>query len=114
MADASLVVAVVGAPHRHEFAVKIGRLVGEFRGTTPKHAVGPRLLTDLQDLVANLVNCLIPADACPTAIHEFRRIFEAALARGELPGGCAFGAMRAHVDDALEHGLLAGPHTVFN
>src|SRR5690349_9931317 len=114
MADASLVVAVVGAPHGHEFAVQVGCLVGELRGSTPEHAVRPGLRPDLQDLVANLADGLIPADARPMAVDELGWIFEAALAGGQLPRGRAFGAMRAHVDDALEHGLLAAPDAVLH
>src|SRR5262245_11653332 len=114
VANAGLVIAVVGAPHGHELAVEIGSLVGKLRRSAPEYAVRPGLLTDLQDLVANLVDGLVPADARPTAVDELGWIFQAALTGCQLASGCTFGAMRAHIDDALEYRFLTGPNAVLN
>ena len=75
VADARLVVAVVGPPHRHELAMQVGGLVGELGRSAPEDAVRPALLAQLQELVADLVDGLVPADARPFAGGELHGYF---------------------------------------
>ena len=114
VADARLVVAVVGPPHRHELAVQVGGLVGELGRPAPEDAVRPALLAQLQQLVADLGDGLVPADARPFAGGKLHGVLEPALAVGELARRRALGAVRAHVDRAFEHRLLARPHAVLD
>src|SRR3546814_8249931 len=55
MADACLVVLVVGAPEGGELAEDIGALVGELGGAHPVCGFRPRCLPDLHKIVADLV-----------------------------------------------------------
>ena len=63
VADARLVVAVVGAPERVELAEQVGLLVAELGRAEPVDEVRARLLADLQHLVADFVDRLFPLDA---------------------------------------------------
>src|SRR5580704_2169892 len=112
MADPRLVVGIVGAPEGTQFTEQIGPLIGEFRRAEPIDRIRPRLLADCEQPVADLVDCLIPADARPLAADELQRVFEPPLARHELAHGGALGAMRAAVDRAVPARLLADPDTV--
>ena len=112
MADAGLVVGVVGAPERRELAIEIGALVGELGGAKPVHRVGARLAADVRQLVADLVDGLVPGDAGPLAVHELHRIAQAAVAVHKLAGRRALGAMRAPADRRIPARLLADPHAV--
>ena len=66
VADARLVVDVVGAPERGELAVQIGAFVGELGGAEPVDRVRARLLADLEHLVADLVDRGLPGDSAST------------------------------------------------
>ena len=66
MADARLMVVVVGAPERRNLAEEISAFVGEFRRAHPIDRFRPGLLTDLHHLVADLIDGLIPFDARST------------------------------------------------
>src|SRR5437870_10143490 len=63
MADARLMVDVVGSPERPELAIEIGRFIGEFGGTQPVDGVRARFRADLQQFVADLVDRLIPRES---------------------------------------------------
>ena len=58
--DARLVIDRVGAPERREFAEQIAAFIGEFRGPEQIDRVGAGLGADLEHLVADLVDGLIP------------------------------------------------------
>src|SRR5262249_56527367 len=98
MADARLVVDVVGAPERRELAVEVGPLVREFGGAKPVDCIRPGLLADGHELGADLVDRLVPAHLRPLPIDELRRVFQATVAVHELAHGSALGAMRAAVE----------------
>src|SRR6185437_4833564 len=72
----------------------------------------PRFLPDLQHLVADLVDCLVPLDARPPAVDELHRIFQAPFAADQLAYRGAFGAMRAPIDRRIPARLLADPDAV--
>ena len=114
MADARLVVAVVGAPERRKLAEDISAFVGEFRRAEPVDRIRPGFLADLHHLVADLVDGLVPFDAGPLAIDELHRIFQPAIAVHEFAHRSALGAMRAAVDRAFPARLLADPYAVRN
>ncbi len=114
MADAGLVVDRVGPPHGRELAVQVGSLVGELGGAQPEHAVRPGFLADLQQLVADLLDRLIPGDPLPLAVLQLDRILVAALALGQLADRSALGAVRALADRAVPARLLAGPDAVLD
>ena len=114
VADARLVVEVVGAPERGELAVEIGALVGEFGGTQPVDGVGSGLGADVQQLVADLVDRRIPRDSLPLAADHLHRVAQAAIAVRELARRGALGAVRAAVDRAVPARLLADPHAVLD
>jgi hypothetical protein len=114
VADARLVIAIVRAPHRHEFTQQIGLLITMLAGPDPESRVRPCLLPDLQQLVAHLVDRLFPGDALVFAVDQLHRIAQAPLAMTMLAYRCALGAMGAHVDRRVERSLLAHPHTVLH
>src|SRR5262249_14498472 len=112
MADAGRVVDVVGAPERRQFAVEIGVLVGEFGGAQPVDGVRPRFLPDRCNLVADLVDGVVPADAGPLALDELHWIAHPAVPVHDLARGRAFRTMRAAIDRRLPCRLLADPYAV--
>ena len=112
MADARLVVGVVGAPERGELAIEIGAFVGELGRAEPIDRIGAGLAADLHQLVADLVDRDVPGDAGPLAVHQLHRIAQAAVAVHQFARRGALGAMRAAVDRAVPARLLADPHAV--
>ena len=112
VADARLVVRVVGAPERGELAVEIRAFVGEFGRAEPIDGIGAGLAADLLELVADLVDGGVPGDARPLPVHELGRIAQAAVAVHHLAGGGALGAVRAAVDRRIPARLLADPDAV--
>ena len=112
VADARLVVAVVGTPERVELAEQVGLLVAEFGGAEPIDRVRTRGFADLQHLVADFVDRLLPRTRAPLAAFELERIFQAALVVRVLAHRGAFGAVRTHVERAVPAGLLADPDAV--
>src|SRR3546814_10988569 len=62
MADACLVILVVGAPEGGELAEEIGAFVGELCRTHPINGFRPGLLADLHQLVADPADGFIPGD----------------------------------------------------
>jgi hypothetical protein len=105
VADARLVVDVVGAPERREFAEQIRLLVGVLGRAHPVDRILPRGLADLQHLVADLVDGDIPADACPLSGDELHGILEPTVAMRMLARGRALGTVGAQVERAVEAGL---------
>ena len=114
VADARLVVDVVGAPERRELAEQIRALVRELGRAEQIDAVGPAGLADRQHLVADLVDGLVPRDADPLAVFLLHRIFQAAVAVDDLTDRRALGAMGAAVDRAVPGGLLTDPDAVLD
>src|SRR6266853_1699878 len=114
MADAGLVVGVVGAPEGAQFAEQIGALIGELGRAQPIDRIRPRFLADREDLVADLVDRLVPFDPGPLALDELQRVFQPALAGDELAHRRALGAMRPAVDRAVPARLLADPDAIGN
>jgi len=112
MADARLVIDVVGAPERCKLAKEVGALVGELGGAQPVHRVRSRLLPDCCKLVADLLDRLLPAHLRPLAVDELHRIFEPPVAVHELAHRGALGAVRAAVDGRIPARLLADPNPV--
>src|SRR5271166_911139 len=112
MANPRLVIGVVGPPEGAELAEKIGALVGEFRRAEPVDRVGARLLADRHQLVADLVDGLVPIDPGPLAVDQLQRIFETPLPGDQLAHRGTLGAMRPAVDRAVPARLLTDPHTI--
>ncbi|GJE45963.1 hypothetical protein AEGHOMDF_5163 [Methylobacterium soli] len=112
VADASLMVGVVGPPEGAELPQQIGRLVGVLGRAQPVDGVGAVRLADLEELVADLLDGLIPRDAVPLPACELHRVFQAPVAGHEFANGRALGAMRAAVDRACPGRLLADPDAV--
>ena len=80
MADARLMIGVVSSPEGAELAEEIGALVGEFGRAEPVDRVRPGLFADRHQLVADLVDRLVPVDAGPLAVDQLQRVFEPPLA----------------------------------
>src|SRR5262245_28329470 len=112
MADARLVIRIVGSPIGGEFAIEIGAFVGELGGPKPVDRLGTRLFADFHQLVANLVDRGVPRNPGPLAIHQLHRITKTTVAMHQLAGGSALRAMRATVDRAFPARLLADPDSV--
>ena len=112
MADARLVVDVVGAPEGGELAEQIGALVGELGGAEPVDRLRSRAAADGGELVTDLVDRLLPAHPRPLAVDELHRIFQPPVAMHELAHGRAFDAMRAAIERRFPPRLLADPHPV--
>src|SRR6516162_6440698 len=112
MANARLMVDVVGAPEGRELAAEIRALVGVLGGAEPIDRVRSRLLADRKQLGADLIDRLVPAHAGPLAINELHRIFQAPVAVHELAHRGTLGAMRAAVQRRVPSRFLADPHAV--
>src|SRR3546814_7817476 len=99
MADACLVILVVGAPEGGELAEEIGAFVGELCRTHPINGFRPGLLADLHQLVADPADGFIPGDPLPLAVDQLERIFESAITVHELAHAGALDAMRARSEE---------------
>ena len=116
VADARLMVHVVGAEHGHELAEQVGLLVAVLGGTDPEGGIGPAILADREQLVAYFFQRLIPRDLLPFATDELHRGLQAVrvVRHAVLADRSALGAVRAEVDRRIEYRLLADPHAVLN
>ena len=112
VADARLMVGVVRAPEGGELAVEVGGLVGELGRAQPVDRIRSGLGADLQELVADLVDRLVPRDAVPVAVHQLHGIAQPAIAVHVVADRRALGAVRAAVDRAVPARLLAEPDAV--
>src|SRR5260370_23119312 len=114
MADGCVVVGIVCSPERGELAEEVRGLVRELGRAEPIDGIGPGLVADRHQLVADLADGLVPGNAHPLPVHELRRIFESPFATDELAHRCTFGAMRSAIDRAVPARLLAKPDTTLN
>ena len=114
MADARLMIGIVGSPEGGEFSVQVGGFVGEFGRAQPVHRVRARLLANIEKLVADLVDRRFPGNPDPLTVHELDRIAQTALAQHVVAHRRALAAMRSTVDRAVVVGLLADPYPVRN
>ena len=112
MADPRLVIDRVGTPEGAELTQDVGGLVGEFGRAEPVDGIRAVFVPQAGDLVADLIDGLIPGDAGPLPVDHLHRIFQAAVAGDELADRRALGAMGTPVDRAAEGGLLADPDAV--
>src|SRR5690606_334412 len=78
MADARLVVLVVRPPQGGELAEQIGAFVGEFCRSHPVGGFRPGFFTDLEKLVADAVDRVIPGGALALAVDGCHGVFQAA------------------------------------
>ena len=114
VADARLVIAVVAAEVRDELAQQVRLLVAVLRAADPEHRVGARFLADLDQLVAELVDRLVPGDLLVLAVDELHRRLQPMVAVAVLADRCALRAVRAEIQRRIEHRLLAHPHAVLD
>src|SRR5260370_29463186 len=114
MADGCVVVGIVCSPERGELAEEVRGLVRELGRAEPIDGIGPGLVADRHQLVADLADGLIPGNAHPLPVHELRRIFESPFAPHQLAHRRAFGAMRSAIDRAVPARLLAKPDTILH
>ncbi len=114
VADARLVVDVVRAPQACELAEQVGLLVIELRRAQPVDRIRAGALADVETLVADLVDGLVPGDLLPLAARELHRVFQPAFAVAVFAHRCALRAVAAHVERRIEVRLLAGPDAVLN
>ena len=105
---------VVGAPEGDELAVQIGPFVTVLGATHPVDRVRAIGLADLEQLVADLVDRLLPGDPLVLAVDQLHRVFQAPLAMTVLAHRCALGAMGAEIERAVEAWLLADPDAVLD
>jgi len=96
--NARLMIGIVGSPEGGELAVEIGGFIGELGGAEPVHRFGTRPRADLHQLVADLIDRLIPGDSVPPAVHQFHRIAQPTVAVHIVANGCTFAAVRATID----------------
>src|SRR5690606_33603211 len=114
MADAGLVVDVVGAPEGRELAEEVGTLVRELGRAEQVDGVGAVALADLHHLVADLVDGLLPGDALPLAAGQFHRVFQPPVAVRDLAHGGTLDAVAAAVDRAVPDRFLPDPDAVLH
>src|SRR6266849_5604155 len=93
-----MIIGIVGSPEGGELAVEIGGFIGELGGAEPVHRFGTRPRADLHQLVADLIDRLIPGDSVPPAVHQFHRIAQPTVAVHIVANGCTFAAVRATID----------------
>ena len=112
--DPRLMIAVVRAPEGIELAEQIGLFVAMLGRAQPVDRIGTGAFADLEHLVADLVDRLIPADLLPLAVDHLDRMLQAALAMGVLAHRCALGAMGSQVEGAVPARLLADPDALLD
>ena len=104
--------ALLVPQNARELAEEIGALVGELGRAEPVDRIGPGLLANCGELVADLVDRLSQDHAGPLAVDELHRVSQPPVAVHELAHRGALGAMRAAVDRRVPARLLADPHAV--
>ena len=72
----------------------------------------PGLRADLQQLVADLVDRLVPGKAIPRAVHELHRKAHATFTEHVVAHGRSLAAVRATIDRGVPARLLPGPHAI--
>src|SRR4029453_12462703 len=102
----------VCSPECGKLAIEISSLIGEFGRAEPVYRVRPGLLTDLQQLVADLVDRLIPRQADPLAVDELYRVAQASFAQHVIANRRTLAAVRTTVDRTVVVRLLADPHSI--
>src|SRR6476660_7774098 len=112
MADARLMIGVVGSPEGAKLAEQIGAFIGHFGRSEPVDGVAARLLANLEQFVADLVDCGIPGNARPLPVDELHRITQPPNAVHEFAHGSALRAMRTAIDRGFPTRLLADPYLV--
>src|SRR5260370_2194920 len=112
MADARLMVGVVGRREAANLAKQLGALVGHFGVPEPVDGVATRLLANFEQLVADLVDCGIPGETRPLPVDELHRIAQPPNAVHELAHRCALRAMGSAIDRGIPTRLLADPYPV--
>src|SRR5207253_2147883 len=83
-------------------------------GAEKINGVGAGLGANLEHLVADLVDGLIPRQALPLAVDQLHRIFQAAVAMHQLAHRGALGAMRSAVERTVPGRLLTDPDAILN
>ena len=111
--DSRLMVAVVGAKHAHELPEHVRLLVVVLRRAHPEHAIRACGLTQIDELVAHLIERLLPTDADVLSVDQFHGVFQAMFAVPVLANGSPFGTVCAEVDRRIENRLLSRPYAVF-
>jgi hypothetical protein len=114
VADARLVVAVVGAPEAHELAHQVRLFVVVLGRTDEIHRVGAAGFAQRFHLRGDLFQRGVPADALVLAVDQLHRVAQAVLAVAVFAQGGTLGAVGAEVDGGVEHRLLAHPDAVFH
>src|ERR1700687_3652597 len=112
MADARLMVGVVGAPERAKLTEQISAFVGHLGRTEPVNRIRALFAANFHQLVADFIDGLVPVDPGPLPIDELHRIFEAALAADQFAYCGALGAMRTAIDRRIPTRLLTDPHAI--
>ena len=119
MADARLMIAVVGAPERHELAQQERLLVVVLGAADPEHGVLTAFLlvvADREQTIAHFLDRVVPRHLLPLAIDELHRRFQPmrVLDHAVLAHGSALGAVRTEVQRRVEYRLLPDPHAVLH
>src|SRR5262249_34129688 len=114
VANARLVVGVVGAEERHPLAHQVGLLVAVLGRADEKEGIRAGLLADLLHLRGDLVERLVPAGALVLAVDQLHRVLQAVFAVPVLAQRSPLGAVRTHVDGRVEHRLLPYPYAVLH
>src|SRR5438477_4004179 len=94
MADTRLMVGVIGSPKGTELAEEVRALVRHLGRSEPVDGIATRLLANLEQLVADLVDRRIPRHARPLPIYELHRITQPPLTVNEFAHGSTLRAMR--------------------
>ena len=113
MADAGLMIGVVGAPEGAELAEQIGAFVGHLGGAEQIDQIRPGLLRGYPASCRRSRRSPGPR-RCRVhwPLDKLHRIFQAAFAADQFAHRRALGAMRAAIDRAVPGRLLADPDIV--
>src|SRR5262249_29081630 len=97
MADARLVVHIVGAEERYELTEQERLLVVVLGRADPKGRIRSAVLLDREQLLAHFAQRLVPRDLLPLATGELHRILKAVrvVRHAVLADRRAFRAMRS-------------------
>src|SRR4029078_5667635 len=78
----------------------------------PVNGIRTGLLTNLPELLADILHGDVPGAALPLAARQLHRIFQATVAGDELAYRGALGAVRTAVDRTIPARLLADPYAI--
>src|SRR5699024_2123172 len=112
--NARLVVDVVGAPEGDPLALQVAAFVAGLGRAAVEQRVGPGFFANLEQLVADLLDGILPGNALPLAVDQLHRILDALFAVPVLADGGPLGAVRTQIQGRVEIRFLPRPDAILH